>query len=299
MRSKDYILCYQDCSMSLYTVVSERVGSMLSQTMMQVSNAMSLVRNYTTMPLSETFDGSGTFSNWLQGSSTGTVTATPTPPPRRPLWPTILWGIGYFIAFLVASAVANDAIMKPWQIRLLLFLAVLASYYFNPLVYMCIAVYYIILRLYDTYKGELNKRPHFFAFLPLRTAKQDDSYWAKTLFYLFTYFKRGTEDSKYGIYETVKPATIKSLEEGFRNYGKWKDTLGDLEGKVKEFFEVINKTYTPAVVERVPTAPPADATATASETASALDFESDPAGTLPGAAFLDRAGPGREPRRSG
>ena len=165
---KLYQAVYQDYRMSLYSLVNEKVGSVFSQGIGYVTNTMDLVRNYTTMPISETFGTSG--MSWFSPTVTdvfdnpdGTTDGSGNPDPsanssswgktyaktyasirsttNRPVWAWVVWGIGWIFALTIASIVANEMIMLPYQMRLIGFVAVLLAYYLRPLFFYCILIY--------------------------------------------------------------------------------------------------------------------------------------------------------------
>ena len=175
----DYIVLYQDYSMSLYTFVNEKVGSLFSQGIGHVTTMVGLVRNYSTIPLSESFGASG--NSWFSSVQTDTyANADPSanldmsgvidlsgnlnflansPRRRTPLWPSILFILGWIFTLFIASLVANEMIMLPYQMRLFGFLAVLVACYVNPLIYFGILMYYMFKVLYNTFTGKERKFP--------------------------------------------------------------------------------------------------------------------------------------------
>ena len=266
--------------MSLYTLVNEKVGSLLSQGMGYVSNTIGLVRNYTTLPLfqgqgqeqqsDEPFDESGkrkhhnesVGTSRMDGSGISETSETSgTAAPRTPLWPWILSIIQVMLACIIAGFVANDMIERPWPVRLLGFLLVLGSYFINPLIFFSIVVYYIFRALYSTFKGESQKTPYWFALLPLHTAKANNSW----ILWPFTYLEQGVKDPMEEVLDKrIEPATIKALQEAFPAYDKWKSTLSKQVDDFKAFLGNINLTeFSPAKKESPPASPSPSASAAA------------------------------------
>ena len=263
--------------MSLYTLVNEKVGSLLSQGMGYVSNTIGLVRSYTTLPLfqgqeqqsDEPFDESGKRRSRLELSGTSrmdgsgiseTSDTSGVSSPRTPLWPWILTIIQLILVCIIAGFVANDMIERPWPVRLLGFLLAIGSYFINPLIFFSIVVYYIFRTLYATFKGESQKTPYWFALLPLRTAKTNDSWILSP----FTYLQGGVKDPMEEVLDKrIEPATVQALQEAFPAYDKWKSTLSKQVDDFKAFLGNINLTeFSPAKKEPAseasgsPSAPP-------------------------------------------
>jgi hypothetical protein len=221
---------------------------------------MDLVRNYTTMPISETFGTSG--MSWFSptvtdvfdnpdGSTDGSDNQDPSAnsggwgktysriraSTNRPVLGWVLWGIGWIFALAIASIVANEMIMLPYQMRLIGFVAVLLAYYLRPFFFYCILIYYSFRYLYNTFTGAPKKTHYWFAFLPLRTAKDGDS----MLVYLFTYFNQGTKGQSYVDLNTiVRPAAEKGLQEAFPNFENLKSQLP--LGEFEKYLDALNVT---------------------------------------------------------
>lgn len=237
--------------MSLYNTVNERVGSLLSQGMGHVTNMVGLVRNYTTIPFSESFGTSG--ASWFSTGVVETLDASGAldasdisinASTYTPLWPWILRIVGWVIAVSIASFAANDAIMRPEAVRILLFVAVIFSYMFNPLIYLIISGYYGFKIMYNIVTGQKRKFPYTFAFLPLRTAKLDDSGWVTFFTSPFTYFKDGKATPTYTILKTtIEPSERKSLEDAFPNFESWKSNehMQKVISNADDYFTNLNK----------------------------------------------------------
>ena len=251
----DYIVLYQDCSMSLYTLVNEKVGSLLSQGMGYVSNTIGLVRNYTTLPLfqgqaqqsDEPFDESGKRKRRPTDASnvdTSKVDASETPvstwsASRTPVWEWTIWGVGWIAAIFIASLVANEMILLPWQMRVIGFLAILVSYSRSPFLFCCVLLYYMYKILYNTFSGAERKFPYIFAVLPIRTAKEGDS----GLLYWFTYFKKGVNDPLLStLNDKLRPEAVRDHQNTFPKYAKWTGPLAQTINKFKEYMDAINAT---------------------------------------------------------
>ena len=279
--------------MSLYNTVNERVGSLLSQGMGHVTNMVGLVRNYTTIPFSESFGTSG--ASWFTTGVVETLDASGAldasgisinASTYTPLWPWILRIVGWVIAVSIASFAANDAIMRPEAVRILLFVAVIFSYMFNPLIYLIISGYYGFKIMYNIVTGQKRKFPYTFAFLPLRTAKLDDSGWVTFFTSPFTYFKDGKATPTYNVLKTtIEPSERKSLEDAFPNFESWKSNehMQKVIRNADDYFTNLNKLgfdLRPPP-KKLEGAPSASASASASAPSAPAPAPSAPAPSAP------------------
>ena len=291
--------------MSLYTAVNEQVGSLLSQGMGHVTNMVGLVRNYTTIPFSESFGPSG--ASWfsskqtdgsdnLDGSGTpngvGTTDGSDTTSSSStytPIWPWVLSLVGWMIAISIASFAANDAIMHTVYIRLLLFIVVILSYMFNPFIYLILAGYYISIILYNIVTSKPDILPYNYATLvPLRTSKRGESGWVSWFTTWFTYFFPGENPNMFDIVTTkVEPAYKQALQSAFPNYEIWKSSgkLQKVISNADKYFEDLNKSdYYPnsgVSVVSAPSAPSAPSTPSAPPSAPSAAPSAPPAAPAP------------------
>jgi len=299
-----YQAIYQDYRMSLYTAVNEQVGSLLSQGMGHVTNMVGLVRNYTTIPFSESFgpsgaswfsskqtDGSGTLDGSGTPNGVGTTDgsdATSSSSTYTPIWPWVLSLVGWMIAISIASFAANDAIMHTVYIRLLLFIVVILSYMFNPFIYLILAGYYISIILYNIVTSKPDILPYNYAFLvPLRTSKRGESGWVSWFTSWFTYFFEGENPNMFNIVTTkVEPAYKQALQSAFPNYETWKSSgkLQKVISNADKYFEDLNKSdYYPNSGVSVIAAPPAVASAPPAVVAPSAPAPSAPSAPAPSA----------------
>jgi hypothetical protein len=227
-----------------------------------VTNMVGLVRNYTTIPFSESFGPSG--ASWfsskqtdgsdnLDGSGTpngvGTTDGSDTTSSSStytPIWPWVLSLVGWIFAISIASFAANDAIMHTVYIRLLLFIVVILSYMFNPFIYLILAGYYISIILYNIVTSKPDILPYNYATLvPLRTSKRVESGWVAWFTTWFTYFFQGENPNMFDIVTTkVEPAYKQALQSAFPNYEIWKSS-GKLQKVISDadkYFEDLNKS---------------------------------------------------------
>ena len=293
--------------MSLYTAVNGQVGSLLSQGMGHVTNMVGLVRNYTTIPFSESFGTSG--ASWFSSIGTdgsGTLDGSGTPiglgttdgtdatssssssSTYTPLWPRVLSLVGWIFAISIAVFAANDAIMHTVYIRLLLFVAVILSYMFNPLIYLILAGYYISTILYNIVTSKNDIFPYRFAFLvPLRTSKRGESGWVSWFTGWFTYFFKDDNPNMFDIVTTkVEPAYKQALQSAFPNYEIWKSSgkLQKVISNADKYFEDLNTSdyYPNSSVSVVASAPPAVApSAVASAPSAVASAPSAPSAPVP------------------
>ena len=287
--------------MSLYNAVNGQVGSLLSQGLGHVTHMVGLVRNYTTIPFSESFGTSG--ASWFSTGVVETLDASGAldtsdisinTSTYTPLWPWILKIVGWVIAVSVASFAANDAIMRPEAVRILLFVAVILSYMFNPLIYLIISGYYGFKIMYNIVTGQKRKFPYTFAFLPLRTAKLDDSGWVTFFTSPFTYFKDGKATPTYSVLKTtIEPSDKKSLEDAFPNFESWKSNehMQKVISNADDYFTNLNKLgfdLRPPP-KKLEGAAPAASTASAPAPASAA--ASAPAASAPAASTASAPAP--------
>ena len=266
--------------MSLYNAVNGQVGSLLSQGLGHVTHMVGLVRNYTTIPFYESFgtsgaswfssigtDGSGTLDgsgNLMGVGSTDGTGVTINSSTYTSIWPWVLRIVGWIIAISIAAFVANDAIMNTVYIRLLLFIMVILSYMFNPLIYLIITVFYISKILYNIVTSKPDVLPYNYAFfVPLRTSKRGESGWVAWFTTWFTYFLPGEIPNMFEIVTTkVEPDYKKALQEAFPNYEMWKSSekLQKVITNANKYFEDLNKSdYYPNSGVAVVPAPPASA----------------------------------------
>lgn len=154
-----------------------------------------------------------------------------------------------FITLMIAMLVANDMIVYSAPIRIVTFIVICITCWFNVLILPSLTIYYIGKAGYAYYKNNLSElkvrhyiMPTIFAMLPITTT-QPESALFRGLMYPFTYPKtQGDADTL----ELIMKQYFSSLENSFNNFNKYKaqPVFTEVIQKVKTTLDSMHTTNT-------------------------------------------------------